>query len=138
MITERFHSLLSLYPKSPLRISTLNIVANITRSGQDKLPVLLKCGINCKLGKVFGLTLSDINPHSSNFCNITYHYLYTILTELGAEDLAPRVMTTDSISELSQYYIGIKNDKDYCGIEDLENISNPFKIVNIMDLPKII
>ena len=30
-----------------------------------------------------------------------------------------------------------KNDKDSCGIEGLENISNPFKKVKIMDLPKI-
>ena len=30
-----------------------------------------------------------------------------------------------------------KNDKYACVIEGLENISNPFKIVNIMDLPKI-
>ena len=30
-----------------------------------------------------------------------------------------------------------KNGKDYCGTEVLENISNPFKIVNIMDIPKI-
>ena len=30
-----------------------------------------------------------------------------------------------------------KNDKYYCGIEGLENISNPFKIVNITELIKI-
>ena len=30
-----------------------------------------------------------------------------------------------------------KNDKDYSGIEGLENISNPFKVSNIMELPKI-
>ena len=103
-----------------------------------------------KLGKIFGLTITDLNTHSSNFCNLTSHYLYTKLIDLGAEELPPILMTADSISEASQFYFNMKNftvtlkhvkpPKEYkgsCGIECLENISHPFKIVNIMDLTKI-
>ena len=150
MIPERFHSPLSLDPTSTLHISPFNIVANMPRSGQDKLPAFLQCGRHSKLGEIFGLTLPDINPHSSNFCNLTSHYLYAKLREPGSENLAPRVLTADSISEVSQYDFDMnnstvtpkhvklpKNNKDSCGIEGLENIYNPFNIVNIMDLPKI-
>ena len=70
--------------------------------------------------------------------------------EIGAEELSPRVLTAESISEVSKYDFEMKNltvtpkhvklpknDKDSCGIEGLENISNPFKIVSILYLPKI-
>ena len=59
-------------------------------------------------------------------------------------------MTAASISEVSQYDFDMnnfkvtskhvklsKNDKYSCELEGLENIYNPFKIVNIIDLPKI-
>ena len=100
------------------------------RSGQDKLPSFLQCGIHSKLVKIFGLTLTDLNPHSSNFYNPNSHTLYTKLIDLGSEDLAPIVLTADSISEVSQYEFDMnnlrvtpkhvkrpKNYKDSCEIE---------------------
>ena len=82
---------------------------------------------------------------------MTSHYLYANLLEVGGEDLAPRVLTNDFISEVSQYNFDMnnltvtskyaklpKNDKDSCGTEGLENISNRFKLVIIMDLPNTI
>ena len=151
LIPEIFHSPHSLDPTSPLHISPFNIVANMPRSGQDKLPAFLQCVRHSKLGKIFGLTLPDLNPHTSNFYNLTSHYLYAKLIELGSEDLATRVLTAVSISEVSQHDFDMNNltvtpkhvkllkiYKGSCGIEDLEKIYNPFNIVNIMDLPKII
>ena len=103
MIPEIFHSPLSLDPTYTLHISPFNIVPNMHRLGQDKIPAFLQCGRNFKLGKIFGLTLPDLNPHISNFFNLNTHYLYSKLIELGAEYLSPRVLTADSISEVSQY-----------------------------------
>ena len=60
-------------------------------------------------GKIFGLTLPDLNPHISNFCNLNSHYLYVKIIDLGSEDLAPRVLTADSISEVSQHDFNMNN-----------------------------
>ena len=83
-------------------------------------------------GGTFGITLPDLDRNSSNLCNLTSHYIYDKLIELEAEYLAPRVLTIDSISEVSQYDVDMNNltatpkyvklpksDKNSCGIESL-------------------
>ena len=84
---------------------------------------------------MFGLTLPYMNSKSSNFCNLAYRYLYAKLKKIGDEDLAPRVLTADSISEVTQYDFDMdnltithkhakppKNDKYSLGIEGLVKI----------------
>ena len=85
-----------------------------------------------------GLTLLYLNPKSSNFCNLNYHYLYIKLIDIRAEDLSPRVLTAESILEVYQYNFDMenltftpknvklpKNDKYFCGIEDLKKTPTP-------------
>ena len=80
----------------------------------------------------------------SDFYNRVPHFIYAKLTELEAEDLATRVLMEDAISEVTQYEFNIKdltvtpkhvrltcNEEYLSGKAGLENISNPFKMVNI-------
>ena len=65
---------------------------------------------------------------------------------MGAEDLIPRIIMTEAISEVTQYDSGMQylignpchvklpsQEDDLGGIAVLETIENPFKVLNIIE-----
>ena len=65
-------------------------------------PAFLQCGRHTKFGTIFGLSIPDLQVNCLDLCDRVHHFLYAKLTELGAEDLASRVLTEDAISEVTQ------------------------------------
>ena len=94
--------------ESPLHISPFNIVEKMPRLSSKKLPSFLQYGRHTKFGTIFGLSLPDLSSNCSGFCNCVPHHLYANSTDLGAEELATRVLTEDVISEVCQYYFNTK------------------------------
>ena len=116
----------------------------IPRTSTDKLPAFLQYGRHTKLGTIFWLIPPDLSVNCSYLFNQVPHVLYAKLTKLGAEDMATRVMTVHAISEATQYNFNTEylivppkhvrlpsNKENLAGIAGLENMSNPFKTVNI-------
>ena len=58
---------------------------------------------------VIGLNLPDISLNCTNFCSLPPHHINAKLTELGAEKLITRILTLDTIPEISQYDFDMEN-----------------------------
>ena len=100
---EQFHPPLTTDETSPLFISPYNIISKIPRSSSDPLPAFLNCGRHTKLGIVFGVILPNLSLNCTNVCIILPHYLNAIMTDIGAGNLVPRILTADALSEVSQF-----------------------------------
>ena len=59
--------------------------------------------------EIFFLTLPDLNPQSSNFYYLIFHYPYAKLTELGEEYLVAIFLIAESIYEVTQYEFDMEN-----------------------------
>ena len=72
-------------------------------SSSDSKPAFIQFGRHSKFGAIFGLSLSYLIPYSAAYYNLVTHYINAKYTEMGAQDLFPRFLTPDAITEVSQY-----------------------------------
>ena len=69
----------------------------------DPLTESLQYGKHTQLGIIFGLILHDFLLICKKYCSLVPHYINSKITELGAEDLIMKILTSDAISEVIQY-----------------------------------
>ena len=98
LIPQHLHQPLSAHQYYPLHITPYNLVSRMPRSASDPKPAFIQCGRHSNFWVIFGLSLPDLTPYSTAYCNIVSHYINAKLTEMGAQDLLYRVLTPDVIA----------------------------------------
>ena len=98
-IPQHFHHTLSYNQESPLNITPYNLVSRMPSSASDSKPAFIQCGIHSKFGAIFGLVLPNLAPYSMAYCKLVPHYMNAQLREMVAQDLLPRLLTPDAITE---------------------------------------
>lgn len=118
-------------------------------SPTDKLPAFIQCGKQVKSNAIVGLTLPDLSMNTAYYCQLAPHYLYAKTKSMGADGLAYRVLTPDTIAEVQLYDFDLEkmtvapkdvelpDQQDDSGIPGLEAIPNPFSAVKYSDTNEI-
>ena len=144
LIIQNFYHPFSSHQESPMNITPYNLVSLIPRSDSDPKTAFIQCVRHSKFGSIFGLILPDITPYITTYCNLVPHYINAKLKDVGAQDLLPRVLAPDTITEVPQYEFNMESinvypknvkissqEKDPKGITGLKSIKNTFKVINI-------
>ena len=97
-----FHQHTIYPPGPPLHITPFNLISRMSRSGSYSKPTFIQCGWDAKFVAIFGLSLPDLTPYSTAYRKLVRKYLNAKMAGMGAEDLIPRIIMTEAISEVTQ------------------------------------